>query len=107
MSPEIGDELSRPTPDGARPVRHGPGLLFHLAAAATVSFIVTVLALVATLFADPIAPVNIWLNKHAAPLLGVEVLLIFVFGMSAMVQDQWLQGRAAPHHPDVPSPPAA
>jgi len=63
-------------------------MLFHCAAGATTVFIITVLALVATLFADPEAPVNIWLNNNAAWMLGVEVVLIAVFGIAAMARDQ-------------------
>lgn len=74
-------------------MKRGPGLLFHLAAAATVLFIVTVLALVATLFADPAAPVNVWLNAHATKLLLAEVAAIAVLGVAAMGRDQWLQRR--------------
>jgi hypothetical protein len=75
------------------PPRRGPGLLFHLAAGATTVFIITVLALVATLFANPNAPVNIWLNTHGGTLLGVEVAAIAMFGVAAMAQDQRLQRR--------------
>jgi hypothetical protein len=75
------------------PARRGPGLLFHLAAGATAVFIVTVLALVATLFADPEAPVNVWLNAHAGTLLLIEVAAIAVLGVAAMARDQWLQRR--------------
>lgn len=74
-----------------RPVRgKGPGILFHCAAGATTVFIITVLALVATLFADPEAPVNVWLNNNAAWMLGGEVVLIAVFGIAAMARDQAL-----------------
>jgi hypothetical protein len=73
--------------------RRGPGLLFHLAAGATVVFIVTVLAVVATLFADPEAPINVWLNAHAGTLLLAEVVAIAVLGLVAMGRDQWLQRR--------------
>jgi hypothetical protein len=58
-----------------------------------VLFIVTVLALVATLFADPEAPVNVWLNTHGTTLLLAEVAAIAVLGMAAMGRDQWLQKR--------------
>lgn len=71
----------------------GPGLLFHLAAFATAVFILTVLALVATLFADPEAPVNVWLNTHGTTLLLAEVAAIAVLGMAAMGRDQWVQRR--------------
>lgn len=84
------------------PARRGPGLLFHLAAGATTVFIITVLALVATLFADPKAPVNIWLNNHGGTLLGVEVVAIAIFGVAAMARDQAQQRREADYQQEVP-----
>ncbi|MDZ4688126.1 MAG: hypothetical protein SH850_23885 [Planctomycetaceae bacterium] len=83
--------------------RRGPGLLFHLAAGATAVFIVTVFALVATLFADPAAPVNIWFNAHAGTLLAAEVAAIAVLGVVAMGRDQWLQRRESSSY-SPPSP---
>lgn len=65
----------------------GPGILFHLTAGATTAFIITILAMVATLFGDPAAPINEWINQHAAKVLGVEILAIAVLGTTAMVND--------------------
>ncbi|MDX1970031.1 MAG: hypothetical protein SFV23_22850 [Planctomycetaceae bacterium] len=82
-----------------------PGVLFHLAAASAISFIVTVLALVATVFADPQAPVNIWLNRHGSTILGSEVALIVVCGLGAMARDEWLQRQTEARLPQNPAPP--
>lgn len=64
------------------------GWLFQGAALATVCFIVTILSLIATVFADPKAPVNVWLNEYATWLLLGEVAAIAIFGIAAMLQDQ-------------------
>lgn len=89
--------VSSPQPARPRVERgRGPGLLFHLAAASTVAFIITVLALVATLFGDPQAPVNLWLDAWGTVLLGGEMLLILTFGIAAMAHDQWLQQSERP-----------
>lgn len=82
-----------------------PGALFHLAAAGAISFIITVLALVATVFADPQAPVNIWLNRHGTAILGSEVALIVICGLGAMARDEWLQRGAESRLPPNPAPP--
>jgi hypothetical protein len=68
--------------------KRGPGLLFHATAGATTLFIVTVLAMIATVFADPAAPLNVWLNRYGAVLLGVEVVLIVLSSLAAMAWDQ-------------------
>lgn len=73
--------------------RRGPGVLFHATAAATGLFVVSVLAMVATLFGDPAAPVNQWINAHGAILLVGEVIAIAVLGVAAMANDQWTNSR--------------
>jgi hypothetical protein len=70
---------------GAAP--RGPGILFHLTAGATTAFIISILAMVATLFGDPASPVNQWINEHGAKLLGVEIVAIAVLGIASMVND--------------------
>ncbi len=71
-----------------------PGLLFRLAAGAALLFVITILALIATLFADPAAPVNQWLNLWGSLLLILEVAAIFGFGLGAMFRDQHQQHAA-------------
>lgn len=70
--------------------RRGPGVLFHLTAGVTALFIITILAMVATLFGDPAAPINQWLNDNGTVLLGGEIAAIAVLGTAAMVQDSRL-----------------
>lgn len=62
--------------------------LFFLTAGATTAFIVTILAMVAMLMGDPLAPVNVWFNQHGATIMTVEVVAIGVLGMSAMIVDR-------------------
>ncbi|HET6423365.1 MAG TPA: hypothetical protein VFG20_06760 [Planctomycetaceae bacterium] len=70
----------------ANPPR-GPGILFHLTAAATTAFIISILAMVATLFGDPAAPINLWINDYAGAVLGIEIAAIAVLGTAAMMND--------------------
>lgn len=65
----------------------GPGWLFHVTAGATTAFIISVLAMVATLFGDPEAPINGWINDYGATVLLVEIVAIGVFGFAAMAND--------------------
>lgn len=67
--------------------RRGPGWLFHVTAGATTAFIITVLAMVATLFGDPEAPINGWINQYGAIVLLVEIVAIGIFGFAAMAND--------------------
>ncbi len=76
----------------AAPAR-GPGILFHLTAGATTAFIITILAMVATLFGDPAAPVNDWINRYATIVLAVEILAIAVLGTAAMMNDARITRR--------------
>lgn len=73
--------------------RRGPGILFHLTAGATTLFIITILAMVATLLGDPAAPINQWLNDYGSVLLGGEIVAIAVLGTAAMVQDSRVTKR--------------
>ena len=73
--------------------QRGPGWLFHLAAGATAVFVLTVLAMVATMFGDPAAPLNVWLNRHGGQLLTTEVVLIVISAVCAMARDQWRSAR--------------
>lgn len=66
----------------------GPGRLFQLTAVATTVFVVSVLAMVATLFGDPEAPVNLWINQHMGTVLLIEIAAIALFGFAAMAWDQ-------------------
>ncbi len=84
----------------------GPGRLFQLTAAATTVFVISVLAMVATLFGDPVAPVNLWINQHMGTVLLIEIAAIAVFGFAAMAWDQWTTPRppVAPEQSPIETP---
>jgi succinate dehydrogenase hydrophobic anchor subunit len=63
-------------------------LLFRLTAFATTAFVITILAMVAMLLGDPIAPVNVWFNHHGGAVLVIEVLAIVLLGLAAMIVDR-------------------
>ena len=63
-------------------------VLFHLTAAVTMAFVVTILAMVSMTLGEPTAPVNLWFDKHGGTLMLVEVIGIVVFGLTAMMADR-------------------
>jgi hypothetical protein len=63
-------------------------VLFHLTAAMTTVFVITILTSVAVLLGDPEAPINIWFNRHSAALMAAQVVCIVVFGLAAMTADR-------------------
>ena len=71
--------------------------MFRLSAVSAVVFIMTVLALVATVFADQTAPATKWLNRNAGRLIAGEVAATLLLGFAAMTQDrrQTLRTREA------------
>jgi hypothetical protein len=71
-------------PEGREPLHP----LFRLASLSAVLFIVTVLAMVATIFSDPQAPVARFLNERSGTLIGVEVVATLVLGFFAMAADR-------------------
>ena len=70
-------------------------VLFRLSAVSAVVFIMTVLALVATVFADQSAPATKWFNRNAGRAIAGEVVVTLLLGFAAMTQDrrQTLQRR--------------
>jgi hypothetical protein len=62
--------------------------LFQLTAFATTMFVITVLAMVAMLFGEPDAPVNVWFNAHGATVMILEVVMIASLGFLAMASDR-------------------
>lgn len=62
---------------------------FRLAMLAGGAFVVTVLAITASLFGDPKAPAAQWFDAHAGQIIAVEVAAIVVFSVSAMALDRW------------------
>jgi hypothetical protein len=69
---------------------------FPLAAISSVAFIVTILALIASLFGDPRAPVAQLLDRYAGRLIAGEVALILLTGFLAMFVDR-RQAKRAEH----------
>jgi hypothetical protein len=80
-------------------------ILFQLTALAATVFIITILALVATLIGDPAAPINDWFNRNGTTLLIVEVVSIIVFGLAAMTADRQESKHAKPAAEPPKSPP--
>lgn len=76
---------SEPTP---QPLPKRASVLFQLTAMSAVLFIVTVLALVATVFGDPSAPAARKLNQNAGKLIAIEVAATLLLGLAAMTQDR-------------------
>lgn len=81
-------------------------ILFQLTAVASMAFVITILATVAMLLSDPVAPVNVWFNKHGTTVLIVEVVVIVVLGLAAMTADRRETLRAKSASADANQPPA-
>ncbi|HEY4263151.1 MAG TPA: hypothetical protein VGM98_23515 [Schlesneria sp.] len=82
-------------------------ILFQLTAVASMAFVITILATVALLLSDPVAPVNVWFNKHGTTVLIVEVVVIVIVGLAAMTADrrETLRAKSASsEHKEPPSP---
>lgn len=63
-------------------------ILFHLTAIAATGFVITILAMVAMVLGDPVAPVNLWFNQHGMTVLLIEVAAVVVLGLAAMTADR-------------------
>ncbi|MCP4170205.1 MAG: hypothetical protein GY758_05455 [Fuerstiella sp.] len=72
-----------------KPPRSKPSLLFRLVIPATVVFILTILALIASLFGNPDAPLSQWLEAHGDAILIWEFAIVLTFAVLAMVIDRW------------------
>jgi hypothetical protein len=72
-----------------KPPQTKPSILFRLVIPATVVFILTILALIASLFGDPRAPVSQWLEAHGDALLIWEFVIVLAAGLLAMIVDRW------------------
>lgn len=62
--------------------------LFRLATLSAGVFIVTVFAMIATLFGDQQTPLSRFLNEHAGTLISVEVVVTLALGFAAMAADR-------------------
>ena len=63
-------------------------LYFRLAALSAAVFVMTIFALVATIFSDPDAPPVRFLNEHGGALLIAEVIATVSIGLLAMTVDR-------------------
>ncbi|MBS0263456.1 MAG: hypothetical protein JSS02_16060 [Planctomycetes bacterium] len=81
---------------------------FRLAVFCSLAFIVTILALLASVFGDERAPVEQFLDRHIGKILTVEVLAIIATGLLALVVDRretlrsQIDSPKAPHDPQHP-----
>jgi hypothetical protein len=80
-----------------------PNMFFHLAVAASVLFILTVLALTAMIFSVPRAPLARFLNDHGGTLIAAEVAASLAFGFCAMALDRWQTLRQTSNPADGPA----
>lgn len=71
-------------------------LLFRLVVPVCAVFILTILALIASVFGDPRAPVAQWFDQHAGTLLTVEFLATMVLALLAMAIDRTRTLRSDP-----------
>ena len=80
-------------------------LLFRLIVPVCALFILTILALIASVFGDPRAPVSQWLDRHGTQFLLYELVAIVVLILLAMTVDRIRTLRAAPEtSSDEPQP---
>ncbi|MEZ6126908.1 MAG: hypothetical protein R3C49_27640 [Planctomycetaceae bacterium] len=89
-----------------KPPRSQPALIFRLIIPVTVVFIMTILALIASLFGNPNAPVSKWLDANGNTLLIWEFVAVIVLSFLAMTVDRvrTLQGHNEAPHPASSSP---
>ncbi len=88
-----------------KPSQTRPSLLFRLVIPATVIFILTILALIASLFGDPRAPVSQWLEAHGNSLLIWEFIVVLVVALLAMTIDRWRYLHGIEEDPVMPPQP--
>lgn len=63
-------------------------LLFRAIVPATAAFVITILALIATLFGDDRAPLAQFINRYGNSLLVAEFILIVALSLAAMTADR-------------------
>lgn len=71
-----------------KPPRTRTSLLFRLIVPATVVFILTILALIASVFGTAEAPISKWLDAHANQLLIWELVAVVGLSLIAMTIDR-------------------
>ncbi len=62
--------------------------LFKLVIVASAAFLLTVLSMVAAMMGSGEAPLAKFINRNGVRMIGVEVVLIIVFGILAMAADR-------------------
>ncbi|HIE98744.1 MAG TPA: hypothetical protein EYQ63_17480 [Fuerstia sp.] len=88
-----------------KPPQTEPSLLFRLVIPATVIFILTILALIASLFGDPRAPVSQWLEAYGNDLLIWEFIIVLAIALLAMTVDRWRSLHGIEEDPIMPPQP--
>ncbi len=73
-------------------------LLFRLIVPACAVFILTILAMIASVFGNPDAPVTKWLDRNVGTILTVEFVAVISLSIMAMFVDRirTLRSAAAP-----------
>lgn len=78
--------------DQTEPTPHPPpkraSILFQLTACSSVLFIMTILAMVASVFGDQSAPAAKQFNRHVGKIIAIEVGATLLLGFAAMTQDR-------------------
>lgn len=82
-----------PTPDFEFPVQarrndEPEQPLFKLVIISSAAFLLTVLSMVATMMGSGESPLAKFINRNGVRMIGVEVVLIIVFGVLAMAADR-------------------
>ena len=82
-----------PKTDSAEPAeeprRHEPEQpLFKLVIVSSAAFLITVLSMVVTMLFPSESPMSKFINRNGVQMIGVEVVLIIVFGLLAMAFDR-------------------
>jgi len=72
-----------------------PNIFFRLALGTGALFIITVLALTATIFSDPRAPLAQFLDNYGGAIIAAEVAASLIFAFWAMALDRRQQLRNA------------
>ena len=79
-------------------------LLFRLIVPVCAIFILTILAMIATLFGDPRAPIAQWLERHGNTLLAIEFAATLGLSILAMTIDRIRTLRTTPKTPSATAP---
>lgn len=70
-----------------------PNIFFRLALGTGALFVMTILAITATVFSDPRAPSVQFINNHGGKLIAAEVAATLIFAFWAMALDRHRQLR--------------